>query len=756
MPAGEQGQYYQLVATVDPGNSLGSLDPSQDSGSLQVFLTVPPDSYHAPTFGEVINLGAVTGTQTTTGLNLVYLDDSEVAQFETIATGDSSDNVTITFDSTTGTLDAQLVDSNGNSLVDSGANTTGTITLSLSGLVAGQYQVVVTNLQDLAAPSYTLNITAPNPSGIDLAATSISVPSPVANGSTPVTATIANLGSTAVGAFQIEYVLTPDGNPYSPNAIPLGNPIAIAGLAAGASTTDNETFDLSGIASGQYDIAVIVDPQHQITETSTDDNTAQTPLGVLPAADGYEPNDTLATATPLTFTAGQATVSNLTITSPTDVDYFALDLASISTYTDAATITYNSNEYDLDLSLLDSQGSLLVSDLGSDGTATVSLADLLSGDYYLEVSPLADFGFSSGYSLNVSVALPSADNGTVTSMLVAQSVVAPQAATLPTATVAAAALPPVATSPSVAAPQPVVDSPTPSPVSATSSSAQLSAAFLVAGPISPAKNQSLDGGVPNGDFSDANPSDANFDWTVSGNIDVANGTAMLLSSGNSVVTELSQVLTVPTGAASLTFTIDSLNLQQGRELPPDAFEVAISDPTTHASLLPTDGISQSDAILNVQSSEATFGAEVSIPGLAQSGGTLPSTGPLTITVALGSISAGQQIELAFDVIHFAGSSVSVSNVQFVGAVNSTGATVTGVSSPAIGVYGAGTTVPIRSPSVQPVTVTGTPQLALNAGTGAMASYSSGSGTDTLTFDYTVATGQSTSDLDYHLGQRLDA
>ncbi len=49
---------------------------------------------------------------------------------------------------------------------------------------------------------------------------------------------------------------------------------------------------------------------------------------------------------------------------------------------------------------------------------------------------------------------------------------------------------------------------------------------------------------------------------------------------------------------------------------------------------------------------------------------------------------------------------------------------------------------------EPVTVTGTPQVALNAGSGAVASYTGGSGTSTLTFTYTVATGDNTSDLDY--------
>ena len=74
--------------------------------------------------------------------------------------------------------------------------------------------------------------------------------------------------------------------------------------------------------------------------------------------------------------------------------------------------------------------------------------------------------------------------------------------------------------------------------------------------------------------------------------------------------------------------------------------------------------------------------------------------------------------------------------------------VTGVSSTlTTGAYGVGTTVPITVAFSHAVTVTGTPQLTLNI-SGAVASYASGSGTATLTFDYIVAAGQNTSDLDY--------
>ena len=60
----------------------------------------------------------------------------------------------------------------------------------------------------------------------------------------------------------------------------------------------------------------------------------------------------------------------------------------------------------------------------------------------------------------------------------------------------------------------------------------------------------------------------------------------------------------------------------------------------------------------------------------------------------------------------------------------------------------GTAIPITVTFNEPVTVTGTPQLALNAGSGAVAIYTGGSGTSALTFTYTVAAGDNSSDLDY--------
>ena len=76
--------------------------------------------------------------------------------------------------------------------------------------------------------------------------------------------------------------------------------------------------------------------------------------------------------------------------------------------------------------------------------------------------------------------------------------------------------------------------------------------------------------------------------------------------------------------------------------------------------------------------------------------------------------------------------------------------VTSVTSPTLnGSYGAGSAIVLSVSFSEVVTVTGTPQLTLETGASdAAAPYTSGSGTATLTFAYTVGAGQTATDLDY--------
>ncbi|SHH02582.1 beta strand repeat-containing protein, partial [Pedobacter caeni] len=76
-----------------------------------------------------------------------------------------------------------------------------------------------------------------------------------------------------------------------------------------------------------------------------------------------------------------------------------------------------------------------------------------------------------------------------------------------------------------------------------------------------------------------------------------------------------------------------------------------------------------------------------------------------------------------------------------------GTNVSGVtSSTANGTYKTGDVIAVNVTFSTIVNVTGTPTLSLN--TGATVNYSGGTGTNTLTFSYTVTSGQSSADLDY--------
>lgn len=91
-----------------------------------------------------------------------------------------------------------------------------------------------------------------------------------------------------------------------------------------------------------------------------------------------------------------------------------------------------------------------------------------------------------------------------------------------------------------------------------------------------------------------------------------------------------------------------------------------------------------------------------------------------------------------------GAGYDIGAYEFQSAV---GPAITGVSSStANGAYGVGAIVPISVTFSGNVNVTGTPQLALNSG--GIANYLSGSGTNTLTFQYIVLAGHSSADLDY--------
>jgi hypothetical protein len=117
---------------------------------------------------------------------------------------------------------------------------------------------------------------------------------------------------------------------------------------------------------------------------------------------------------------------------------------------------------------------------------------------------------------------------------------------------------------------------------------------------------------------------------------------------------------------------------------------------------------------------------LTLPGGATIEDLADNTASLTLPAPTGAGSLGTNKDIHIDTI-----------LPTVNSVN---------SSTGNGYYNAGDVISIQVNFSEPVDVTGTPTLALNSG--GSASYASGTGTSTLTFNYTVAAGHNSADLDY--------
>jgi len=185
-------------------------------------------------------------------------------------------------------------------------------------------------------------------------------------------------------------------------------------------------------------------------------------------------------------------------------------------------------------------------------------------------------------------------------------------------------------------------------------------------------------------------------------------------------------------------------------------------------------LASDNSTLAVTFSEAVYNAtggsgalEVSDFSFSITGGTatLTSTTPSTITISgnvytLGITLTGTpdgsevlRVNPKDDSIYDAqNNEASTSQSNNTATLNdNTVPTVTSVSSiTANGTYFIGSMVQVTTIFSEEVLVTGTPQITLKTGATAnsVVNYASGSGTNTLTFNYTVASGDTTSDLDY--------
>jgi len=126
-------------------------------------------------------------------------------------------------------------------------------------------------------------------------------------------------------------------------------------------------------------------------------------------------------------------------------------------------------------------------------------------------------------------------------------------------------------------------------------------------------------------------------------------------------TRLSQVFMVKDRDRFLSFTLSGTALDNLTGAPDDAFEVALLDANTGASLLGGTGLTRSDAFLNLQA-DGTQNAANCVTCINN------ADGSRTYRVDLAGIAAGTAVNLSFDLIGFGGngSHVTVSDVRLSG------------------------------------------------------------------------------------------
>ena len=171
--------------------------------------------------------------------------------------------------------------------------------------------------------------------------------------------------------------------------------------------------------------------------------------------------------------------------------------------------------------------------------------------------------------------------------------------------------------------------------------------------------------LTNGQFSTANS------WATQGSVSIAAGAATLAETATQQ-TRLNQVFTVGPQDHYLSFTLSGIALDnaaagaQAQQGPSDAFEVALLNANTGASVAGAMGLTHTDALLNLQAG----GAELAASGVSY---VTNQDGSRTYVVDLAGVNtngaAGTAVNLSFDLIGFGstaphlGSHATVSNVR---------------------------------------------------------------------------------------------
>ena len=171
-------------------------------------------------------------------------------------------------------------------------------------------------------------------------------------------------------------------------------------LASSESATENaEKISLKDVAKGTY-LLKVAGKNGAMNEFS---------ISTKKVA-GYEPdvydaddrNDTMEAATVFDVQkTPQATISDLNLHEPGDLDFYQFTLSNMGLNGDGVSIGFENSVGDLDLVLFDAKGTVVAESRGTGDTETISFNGVAAGTYYLQVS--GAYNAVNEYSLNWNV-----------------------------------------------------------------------------------------------------------------------------------------------------------------------------------------------------------------------------------------------------------------------------------------------------------------------------------------------------------------
>jgi DNA-binding beta-propeller fold protein YncE len=400
-PAGlPPAQSVLFTLAADALGQAVELVETNNANSASALVAAAADPFEAAQAATgAADLGTIRGARTFVGFGIDSPFDLDALRFQLVAPGTADSLIRLAPADVS--LAAVLLPEGGAWLTLPATRDASGLLVSLDGQPAGSYLLCV-RAQGTPVDSYTATIVGPAALEPNLLVSGLAAVPSAALPSAAVTATarVASNGMQPTPACDGQFYLSPDDAVSPAEDIPLGAPVAIPAIAAGDTLDVSQALTLpAGLAAGWYRLALVVDTANAVAESAETDNLRLTPLAVLPAGDALEDNSSADSATPVSFTAGTWSQTDLTLL-PDDEDWFEFSLATTGSSSQSVRLACAGPEGAVGLSLYDLTGTLVASTQSFWGDGSLSLRGLPPGTYRVQVRGVGE-AFQSGYAIAI-------------------------------------------------------------------------------------------------------------------------------------------------------------------------------------------------------------------------------------------------------------------------------------------------------------------------------------------------------------------